>query len=133
MTTAAPPFEVVRGQTYVPCGPLNWQRSKPFVVDLVDGDRVKVWDPTGGPKGLGGHRWVGRRNLHETGLTKQGKERRTGFRLHSGPPTKGQELCGSCMTWVDGDDLAVWALGYGHSTCKPCKAEIDERYGKITS
>jgi hypothetical protein len=130
VTADAPtPFEVQRGQTYVPCSTLNWQRSKPFVVDQVDGDRIRVWDPTGGQR-MGGYRWVARRNLHETGETKAGKDRQTGFRLHSGPPTsKRQELCGSCMAWYDPDQMAVLAHGFGHSTCKPCEADIRQRYG----
>lgn len=97
-------------------------------MEAVHGDKVRVWDPTGGQR-MGGYRWVALRNLHETGTTKQGKERQTGYRLHAGPPTEGQELCGSCMTWVDRDDLGDSAWGYGHSTCKPCKADIEQRYG----
>jgi hypothetical protein len=126
--TKAATFEVQRWQTYVPCSTLNWQRSKPFVVDRVDGDRVRVWDPTGGQR-MGGYRWVSRRNLHATGKTKTGKGRRTGFRLHCEPPTSDrQELCGSCFTWKDREEFAVLAHGFGHSTCKPCKADIEQRY-----
>lgn len=125
------PFEVQRWQTYVPCKTeYLWgeSRSKPFVVDEVDGDRVKVWDPTGGQR-MGGYRWIALRNLHETSKTQAGKERRTGFVLQSGPPTKEQELCGSCFVWLDRDKIAVSAHGFGHSTCVPCKADIDQRYG----
>lgn len=123
------PFEVKRWQTYVPCRPPSWgQRSKPFVVEAVVGDRIKVWDPTGGQR-MGGYRWVALRNLHATGTTKTGKERQTGFRLRSRPPEAGQELCGSCFVWLDPDKIAVSAHGFGHSTCSPCMIDINERYG----
>jgi hypothetical protein len=135
VTTDAPPFEVLPKQTYVPCKTdYLWGETvhKPFVVWVVDGDRVKVWDPTGGQR-MGGFRWIARRNLHESGTTARGKERRTGFRLRCGPPTsKDQELCGSCFRWVDPEGMAVSAWTLGHSTCKPCKAEIDERYGTLS-
>ena len=122
------PFEVKRQQTYVPCSTLSWQRSKPFIVDRMDGDRIRVWDPTGG-RGMGGYRWVARRNLHPTDTTQMGKERKTGFYLRCAPPTEGQELCGSCFMWLDPEKMAVSAHGLGHSTCIPCKADIDQRYG----
>jgi hypothetical protein len=135
VTTAAPqpPFEVLPQQTYAPCKTeYLWgeTRSKPFVVLAVVGDKAEVWDPTGGQR-LGGRRWVSLRNLHPTGTTQQGKERRTGWRLHSGPPTKGQELCGSCFRWLDLDQFERTAWTYGHSTCKPCTAEIEKMYGTI--
>ncbi|MCX4799651.1 hypothetical protein OG497_37990 [Streptomyces sp. NBC_01242] len=127
--TKAATFEVKRWQTYVPCKTeylRGESRSKPFVVDVVEGDRVKVWDPTGGQR-MGGHRWIALRNLHETGTTKTGKERRTGFRLHCQPPVDPvrQELCGSCFTWAARDQLAISARGFGHSTCIPCMADIE--------
>jgi hypothetical protein len=126
-------FEVKRWQTYAPCKTeYLWgeYRSKPFVVEAVVGDRVQVWDPTGGQR-MGGYRWVALRNLHETGTTKHGKERKTGFRLHCEPPADPvrQELCGSCFTWLDREEFAVLARGFGHSTCVPCHAEIQQRYG----
>ncbi len=129
-TPEAEPFTVKPKQTYVPCGPQGQGRCvKPFVVWSVVGDKAEVWDPTGGQR-MGGRRWVALRNLHASGKTATGKERRTGWRLHSDPPTdESQELCGSCMTWVGPDDLAVSAWGFGHSTCKPCKADIEQRYG----
>lgn len=126
-----PPFEVKRLQTYVPCSTLNWQRSKPFIVDLVDGDRIRVWDPTGGQR-MGGYRWVARRNLHPTSTTGRGKERTTGFYLRCEPPAKGQELCGYCFMWLDPEKMAVLAHGYGHSTCKECKIEIEKLYGRTS-
>jgi hypothetical protein len=128
--TKAATFEVKRWQTYAPCKTeYLWgeYRSKPFVVEAVVGDRVQVWDPTGGQR-MGGYRWVALRNLHETGTTKHGKERKTGFRLHCEPPAPGQELCGSCFTWLDPDQFAILARGFGHSTCLPCKADIEARY-----
>lgn len=127
--TKAATFEVRQWQTYVPCSPLNWQRSKPFVVTATVGDRIEVWDPTGGQR-MGGSRWVARKNLHETGTTQHGKERRTGWRLHCEAPADPvkKELCGSCFTWKDRDEFAVLAHGFGHSTCRPCKAEIDEMF-----
>ncbi|MEV7675006.1 hypothetical protein [Streptomyces sp. NPDC088752] len=129
MIADTPPFKVRPQQTYVPCRQWNWQPSRPFVVELVEGGRVKVWEPFGGPSGLGCHRWVALASLHESGTTRTGKERQTGWRLHAGPPSQGQELCGSCMTWVDRDQLAVSAWGYGHSTCAPCKTKIDQVVG----
>ncbi|MDQ1041489.1 hypothetical protein QFZ75_007991 [Streptomyces sp. V3I8] len=130
MTAAAqPPFEVKRWQTYVPCSTLNWQRSKPFVVERVVGDKAEVWDPTGGQR-MGGHRWVALRNLHATSKTQHGKDRLTGWYLRCQPPADParQELCGSCFTWADRDQLAVSAWGFGHSTCRPCMTEIEELY-----
>lgn len=130
MSTEAPPFEVKRWQTYLPCSPLNWQRSKPFVVEAVDGDRVKVWDPTGGQR-MGGHRWISIRHLHASGTFKNGKRRRMGWYLHCEPPADParQELCGACFTWLDREEFDRLAWGFGHSTCRPCKSGIDERYG----
>lgn len=122
------PFEVRRGQTYVPCG--GEQRHKPFIVEAVIGDKAKVWDPTGGQR-MGGFRWVALRNLHATGETATGKPRRTGWRLHCGPPAPGQELCGPCMTWLDRDRFDRTAWGYGHSACKNCMADIKRRYGTV--
>jgi hypothetical protein len=113
-------FEVKQLQTYVPCN--TWQRSRPFLVDLVDGDRIRVWDPTGG-------RWVARRSLHPTGTTTRGKERKTGFYLQCDPPAKGQELCGYCFLWLHPEEMAVLAPGFGLSMCKPCEAVIDEWKG----
>lgn len=121
-------FTVQPRQAYVPCSPAPGTRRRPFVVERVSGDDVYAWDPFGGIKGLGGHRWVKRASLHPTGITDKGKQRRTGYRLHS-VPAPGQELCGSCMTYVDPDDLAVSAWGTGHSTCQPCKADIEKTYG----
>ena len=130
--TKAATFEVLPKQTFVPCAaPSQGQSSKPFVVWSVHGDQVKAWDPSGGQR-LGGFRWIARRNLHESGTTKQGKERKTGWRLQSGPPTEGQELCGSCMNWFDLNQFDKTAWTYGHSTCRPCLVQIEERYGKIT-
>lgn len=128
-------FEVKRWQTYVPCKTeYLWgeTRHKPFIVEAVFGDRVQVWDPTGGQR-MGGHRWIALRNLHATGKTNAGKDRVTGFRLHCEPPADPvhQELCGSCFTWQDRAEFAVLAHGFGHSTCKPCKAEIEEFIGKL--
>jgi hypothetical protein len=128
-------FEVKRWQTYMPCKTeYLWGETvhKPFVIERVVGDRAEVWDPTGGQR-MGGHRWVALRNLHATNRTKTGKERRTGWYLHCEPPTDParQELCGGCLTWKDREEFAVLAWGFGHSTCKPCKAEIEERYGKL--
>ncbi|MBR7839845.1 hypothetical protein KDL01_41805, partial [Actinospica durhamensis] len=128
--TEVEPFAVVAGQTYVPCRTAAGSRCRPFVVERVRGDDVYVWDPFGGIKGLGGHRWVKRSSLHPTGRTDRGAERRTGYRLKSGPPAPGQELCGTCMTYVGPDDLAVSAWGSGHSTCKPCMADIERQYGQ---
>lgn len=122
-------FEVKVGQTYLPCRHWNWQPSRPFVIESILPTKVRVWDPFGGPNGLGTHRWVGRGSLHETGYTKAGAERQTGYRLHSQPPTsKWQELCGSCMTWCDREQLAIRAWGYGHSTCIHCKSEMDKEF-----
>lgn len=130
MSTDTPTFEVQPRQTYVPCEQLNWQRSRSFVVDSVHGSKVKVWDPFGGPRGLGCWRWVALSSLHPTDTTAKGKKRRTGYRLHAGPPADNrQELCGSCMHWLDTDQFETLAWGTGHSTCRQCKAEIDERYG----
>lgn len=125
-TTVAASFTVERGQTYLPCG----RTLQPFVVERVVGDKAKVWHPFGGPRGLGTHRWVALRSMHPTGTTDGGKERRTGYRLHSGPPAPGQELCGACMRWFDADGLAVSAWGYGHSTCTVCKEVIDRQYSQ---
>lgn len=133
--TKAATFEVRRWQTYVPCRPPSYAYpGKPFVIECVVGDRAEVWDPTGGQR-MGGHRWVALRNLHATNKTQTGRERLTGWYLHCEPPTDPvkQELCGSCFRWLDRDQFGVLAWGFGHSTCKPCKAEIEERYGKITS
>jgi hypothetical protein len=128
-TTDAPPFEVKRLQSYWPCKTeYLWGETvhKPFVVTALDGDRIEVWDPTGGQR-MGGSRWVARKNLHATGKTKHGKERRTGWRLHCEAPADPVkvELCGSCFTWKGRDEFAVLAHGFGHSTCKPCKVEIE--------
>ncbi|WP_428957850.1 hypothetical protein [Streptomyces sp. cg35] len=131
MTATDPaPFEVRPKQTYVPCRPPTYAYpGKPFVVTRVVADKVEVWDPSGGT-GLGGYRWVALRNLHESGTTKQGKERKTGWRLHCQPPADParQELCGGCFTWFDREEFAVVSLGWGHSTCKPCTAEIERLY-----
>ena len=131
--TKAATFEVLPKQTYVPCKTdYLWgeTRHKPFVVWSVEGDKVKVWDPSGGQR-LGGFRWIAIRNLHQTGKTQAGKERKTGWRLHASPPEKGQELCGYCFRWLDLDQFDVTAWTYGHSTCIPCKAEIVEKYGSL--
>lgn len=128
-STKHEPFTVEPRQTYVPCRTSAGSRCRPFVVERVNGDDVYVWDPFGGIKGLGGHRWVKLSSLHPTGTTDKGAERRSGYRLHSAPGP-GQDLCGSCMTYVDPDALAVAAWGSGHSTCKPCMADIEQRYGQ---
>lgn len=121
----APPWTVSAGQVFMPCRTASWSPSRPFIVESVRGDDVYVLDPFGGPKGLGAHRWVKYSSLHPTGTTAAGRERRTGYRLHAGPPAPGQVLCGSCMTYVDPDRLAVKAWGAGRSTCRPCMAAIE--------
>lgn len=126
-------FEVLPRQTYWPCKTeYLWGETvhKPFVVDSVHGDRAKVWDPSGGQR-MGGYRWVALRSLHATGTFKNGNARRTGWRLHCGPPSDPvlQELCGGCFTWLDREEFAVLSRGsWGHSTCKPCMAAIEELY-----
>ncbi|MFE9252874.1 hypothetical protein [Streptomyces sp. NPDC007088] len=126
-----PPFAVKKWQTYVPCSTLHWQPAKPFVVMRVVGDKVEVYDPTGGHR-MGGRRWVALRNLHETDRTKAGKQRKTGWRLHCERLlSKHQELCGTCMNWLDPQHFGVLAWGFGHNTCTSCRAEIEARYGKL--
>ncbi len=126
MSTGETAFEIQSRQTYTPCREGGGRR---FVVVKVHGDRAEVWDPFGGPRGLGSSRWVAVRNLHTSGTTQHGRQRRTGYRLLSQPTGEWQELCGSCMRWHDEDDMATIAHGYGHSTCKPCMADIEKRYG----
>jgi hypothetical protein len=113
----------------VPCVDWTWQPIKPFVVERVVGTKVEVFDPTGGPSHMGCRRWVGLRSLHETGTTKQGKERKTGWRLHAGPPGKRQDLCVACMKWVDVELIDEGMRYTWRGTCAPCWAVQKDRYG----
>jgi hypothetical protein len=113
----------------VPCVDWTWQPIKPFVVERVVGTKVEVFDPTGGPSHMGCRRWVGLKSLHATGMTKQGKERKTGWRLHAGPPGKRQDLCVACMKWVDVELIDEGMRYTWRGTCAPCWAVQKDRYG----
>lgn len=130
-TPARVEFTVRPGQVFVPCVTYAWDPPSTFIVEAVAGDRVSVVIPFGGGRHHpnGRHRSVALKSLHATGTTAQGRERRTGWRLHTEAPSNpGLWLCGSCWSYFDREDLAVAAYGPASSTCIPCMAAIDKEY-----
>lgn len=133
---ATEPFKVLPQQVFVPCQVYNWSPLATFIVEQVTATQAYVVIPTGGghyhPNGR--HRWVSLKSLHPTGKTAQGKERQTGYRLHTDvPDIPDPWLCGSCLRYFDREGLAVAAYGPASSTCRGCMAQIDETFPLPTS
>lgn len=125
-------FRVRPGQVYVPCQVYNWAPLSTFVVEQVNDAQAYVVIPFGGGRhhANGRHRWVSLKSLHPTGTTAQGRDRKTGWRLHTDAPTDPNLwLCGSCWTYFDRAGLAVASYGPASSTCHACNAAIDEEFG----
>ncbi|MEC4016124.1 hypothetical protein [Streptomyces sp. H27-D2] len=108
------------GQIYIACNP---RQPTHLRVDRIYEGRALVTDPSS----LHARyrlRWIKLSSLHETGQTRNGIPRRTGYRLHSQPPQLGQILCLRCCRYVDREQLHETRLGVTEPTCKPCADDI---------
>lgn len=128
MTVAADDFTVRPGQVFIPCQHFSWDPLVRFIVESVKDGQAYAVDPYRGRPGFGHHLWVSLKSLHPTGTTATGRERKTGYKLHSGPPAPGQRLCGHCLHYVDQTDLTQDAGGPAGGLCIPCQADIEEQF-----
>ncbi|HEY5834962.1 hypothetical protein [Streptomyces sp.] len=127
--TTTADFRVQRGQVFVPCQRFNWDPLSTFIVNAVDDGKAYVVIPFGGGRfhPNGRHKWVSLKSLHPTDRTTQGRERKTGYRLHTDAPSgPRQYLCGSCLRYFDREGLAVASYGPASSTCHGCMADIHQ-------
>lgn len=127
--TAAEPaeFRVLPGQVYVPCQNYNWEPLSTFIVESVGDTHAYVVIPFGGGRHHpnGRHRSVSLKSIHPTGTTGQGRERKTGWRLHTDAPGRpGMWLCGGCWNYFDTEGLASVSYGPASSTCHACEAAL---------
>lgn len=124
-------FAVQSGQVYVPCQIYNWAPLSILIIERATDAQAYVVIPFGGGRHHpnGRHRWVSLKSLHLTGTTTQGRERKTGYRLHTQAPDNwSQYLCGSCLRYFDRKALAIASHGPASSTCHTCKADIEETF-----
>lgn len=107
-------FQYHWGQVYESCNP---GEKKYLVIDSIDRDTgtAKVSFPggRGGRDRNARRRTIKLSSLHPTGTTRTGAERRTGYRLMSGPPKLGQDMCEMCYHYFDRADL-------DSGCCQPC-------------